>query len=294
MLRPWVEVRLRYGGMTERTLVEAAPPFQASRPPLPTPGAPSPASRARAPRSDAAHTVGRELRTVSRGLHTVGRGLRTARRELHTASRELRTARRGLRTASRELRTVSRGLHTVGRELRTARRELHTVGRGLRTARRELHTVGRGLRTARRELRYRRSTAHPFRAWAGRPDGPGEGPMAIVPPPPTVVAKAVPERLRSEVRPRLRPTWTVQDMKDVSARLRSYRECVRHLWNTHFLEVVGGSADKRALRDPFDDVCCALFGCLVVEPLGLLPASRAGHLLSPSRSAAPGIFDGCA
>ena len=76
-------------------------------------------------------------------------------------------------------------------------------------------------------------------------------------------------------------------MKDVTARLNSHRECIRHLWNTHFLAGIECSSDKWALRDQFDDVCQALFAALVVDPLGLASAPRARRVLSPSRVSAP-------
>lgn len=76
-------------------------------------------------------------------------------------------------------------------------------------------------------------------------------------------------------------------MRDVTTHLQMYRECVRHVWNTHFLAPIEASEDKWALRDEFDDACCTLFGALVVEPLGLAPASHARGILSASRSAAP-------
>jgi hypothetical protein len=76
-------------------------------------------------------------------------------------------------------------------------------------------------------------------------------------------------------------------MKDVTTQLQMYRECVRHVWNTHFLAPIASSSDKWTLRDEFDDVCCILFGALVVEPLGLAPASQARGILSGSRSATP-------
>ena len=78
-------------------------------------------------------------------------------------------------------------------------------------------------------------------------------------------------------------------MKNVTPRLRSYRECARHLWNTYFLDPVAGSSDKWALRDQFDDVCAALFGALVVEPLGLAPVADAASILSPSRTRDPRV-----
>ena len=79
-------------------------------------------------------------------------------------------------------------------------------------------------------------------------------------------------------------------MKDVTTNLHLYRECVRHIWNTHFLGPIAASSHKWGLRDEFDDVCCRLFGALVVEPLGLASASGGREILSPGRSAAPRIL----
>src|SRR5262252_10307478 len=76
-------------------------------------------------------------------------------------------------------------------------------------------------------------------------------------------------------------------MTDVTTRLNSFRECVRHLWNSHFLPSVVASSDKWALRDEFDAICSALFGCLVVDPLRLAPARDAAGILSTARDAAP-------
>lgn len=80
-------------------------------------------------------------------------------------------------------------------------------------------------------------------------------------------------------------------MRDVTARLGSYRECVRHLWNGYFLEAVASSSDKWALRDEFDDVCSILFGSLVVEPLGAGAAYDARDILSRGREPAPRVIE---
>jgi hypothetical protein len=74
-------------------------------------------------------------------------------------------------------------------------------------------------------------------------------------------------------------------MKDVTSRLNSYRECVRHLWNAEFLGLVAASPDKWALREAFDNISSALFDALVVEPLRLAPASQALRVLN--RASAP-------
>ena len=79
-------------------------------------------------------------------------------------------------------------------------------------------------------------------------------------------------------------------MKDVTTRLNSYRECIRHLWNTYFVDAAALASDKWAVRDEFDDACQMLFASLVVEPLGLAAASDARHMLSPSRSSDPQVL----
>jgi hypothetical protein len=71
-------------------------------------------------------------------------------------------------------------------------------------------------------------------------------------------------------------------MNDVTAPLRTYRECVRHLWNTHFLELLPVAQDPWGLRDQFDDICSALFGALVVERLGLASGASSDRILSPN------------
>jgi hypothetical protein len=63
----------------------------------------------------------------------------------------------------------------------------------------------------------------------------------------------------------------------------SYRECVRHLWNTHVLDALKTSSDKWGLRDEFNSVCSTLFSALVVEPLGLPRATDFRELLARTR-----------
>jgi hypothetical protein len=72
-------------------------------------------------------------------------------------------------------------------------------------------------------------------------------------------------------------------MRDVTDILQSYRECVRHLWNAHFLHLLPATRDQWGLRDQFDDACSILFGALVVDRIGVSPAADAAHILSPSR-----------
>ncbi len=78
-----------------------------------------------------------------------------------------------------------------------------------------------------------------------------------------------------------------EGMKNVTAHFQSYRECVRHLWNLHFLKAIETSPDKWTLRDTFDDVCSSLFAALVIEPLHLARADDSLRALSPSRSPDP-------
>ena len=80
-------------------------------------------------------------------------------------------------------------------------------------------------------------------------------------------------------------------MKDVTACLASYRECVRHLWNGHFLKAVQSSSDKWALRDEFDDACSILFGSLVAAPVGAAAAHDAREILSRSREPVARVID---
>lgn len=78
-------------------------------------------------------------------------------------------------------------------------------------------------------------------------------------------------------------------MQDVTDILQSYRDCVRHLWNANFLNLLPTTRDRWALRDQFDDACSILFGALVVDRIGLSSAADAAHILSPNRrpSASP-------
>ncbi len=56
-------------------------------------------------------------------------------------------------------------------------------------------------------------------------------------------------------------------MEDVTDVVNAYRECVRHLWNTHFWKDAepGQNWD---LRDGFDEVAAQLFRLLVLRKLG--------------------------
>ena len=68
-------------------------------------------------------------------------------------------------------------------------------------------------------------------------------------------------------------------MMDITDRMQSYRECVRHIWNTHFRAEAEQSQDWD-LRDDFCDAALMLFRALVLRGLDvgeveLLPDYRA-------------------
>ena len=56
-------------------------------------------------------------------------------------------------------------------------------------------------------------------------------------------------------------------MKDITGSINNYRECVRNLWNTHFLYQVNEECIADA-KDEFDDICSMLFSSLVLKPIG--------------------------
>jgi hypothetical protein len=56
-------------------------------------------------------------------------------------------------------------------------------------------------------------------------------------------------------------------MTDVTPLLDAYRECVRHLWNTHFWRDAEAATDWD-LQNAFDDVAAQLFRILVLRKLG--------------------------
>ena len=68
-------------------------------------------------------------------------------------------------------------------------------------------------------------------------------------------------------------------MTDITDRMQNYRECVRHIWNTHF-QVEAERCQDWDLRDDFCDAALILFRALVLQGLDvgeteLLPDSRA-------------------
>ena len=54
-------------------------------------------------------------------------------------------------------------------------------------------------------------------------------------------------------------------MTDITDRFNAFRECARHLWNSHLATVA--SSDRWAVRDAFDDICAILFRTMVVGSL---------------------------
>jgi hypothetical protein len=56
-------------------------------------------------------------------------------------------------------------------------------------------------------------------------------------------------------------------MDDVTALMDGYRECVRHVWNTHFQRDAERDTDWD-LRDEFNAVAATLFRALVLRKLG--------------------------
>jgi hypothetical protein len=78
-------------------------------------------------------------------------------------------------------------------------------------------------------------------------------------------------------------------MLDLTARMNSFREAIRHLWNTQFVPLMDESADQWALRDGFDDACALLFDSLVVETLEVNPSPAARALARDRTSGAPAL-----
>jgi hypothetical protein len=55
--------------------------------------------------------------------------------------------------------------------------------------------------------------------------------------------------------------------RDITALINEYRECVRHLWNTHFRRRAETERDWD-LRDAFEDAAALLFQALVLAEIG--------------------------
>lgn len=70
-------------------------------------------------------------------------------------------------------------------------------------------------------------------------------------------------------------------MHDVSQLFSTYRECVRHLWNTYSRPVAEPTQDWD-VRDEFDTIAREIFSTLVLRPLEIF-----NHELSPASSTNP-------
>lgn len=54
----------------------------------------------------------------------------------------------------------------------------------------------------------------------------------------------------------------------VTKLMNTYRECVRHLWNTYFLDLLSIVENQWDVSDEFDEICTTLFSSLVLNPIG--------------------------
>jgi hypothetical protein len=75
-------------------------------------------------------------------------------------------------------------------------------------------------------------------------------------------------------------------MDDVTQLFTTYRECVRHLWNTYF-QPVAASASDWDIRDEFDAIARSIFSTLVLRPLDDFE-----HELSPASAERPVVLPG--
>jgi hypothetical protein len=75
-------------------------------------------------------------------------------------------------------------------------------------------------------------------------------------------------------------------MTDVTQLFSTYRECVRHLWNTYFRPVAEPSQDWD-LRDEFDTIARGIFSSLVLRAIGVFDGE-----LAPEYSAEPSALPG--
>jgi hypothetical protein len=71
-------------------------------------------------------------------------------------------------------------------------------------------------------------------------------------------------------------------MKDATDILQSYRECVRHVWNTKFMDLIPVAGDRWNLQHLFNEAASVLFRALVVDRLGLGSEAYSAHALSPT------------
>jgi len=75
-------------------------------------------------------------------------------------------------------------------------------------------------------------------------------------------------------------------MDDVTTLFSTYRECVRHLWNTYFRPIAEPRQDWD-VRDEFDTISRGIFSSLVLRSLG-----ASGRELAPAWSAEPAPLPG--
>lgn len=55
-------------------------------------------------------------------------------------------------------------------------------------------------------------------------------------------------------------------MKDVTQLFNNYRECIRNLWNIHFIQIE--SSNTWNLFEEYDEICSKLFGSLLLNQVG--------------------------
>ena len=75
-------------------------------------------------------------------------------------------------------------------------------------------------------------------------------------------------------------------MNDVTHLFSTYRECVRHLWNTYF-RPVAEPTQNWDLCDEFDIIARGIFSSLVLRPMEVFD-----HELAPEYAAEPSVLPG--
>lgn len=60
---------------------------------------------------------------------------------------------------------------------------------------------------------------------------------------------------------------------EITHLMNRYRECVRHIWNLFFLELLTEEA-QWDISDEFDEICVKLFSSLVLNPMGCLSLKK--------------------
>ena len=75
-------------------------------------------------------------------------------------------------------------------------------------------------------------------------------------------------------------------MDDGTHLFSTYRECVRHLWNTYFRPVAEPTKNWD-LRDEFDTIARGIFSSLVLRPMEVFD-----HELAPEYAAEPSVLPG--